>query len=277
MSFRAVALVASVLLASACGESSAVTPARQPASEHLAPAPAAVPASPVATAETPRAGPDAAPGDPPRTDPEASAPLTELAGRFEAVRETAGKAPEKWEWFLWRREARVETRETLGGAGEVWERDAAGRVGGHLKVFHAERRVIEYVPGDLAALGATTEWDTVTSVFPEARLASLRRVGDAQVLGRAAVRYAGRLGAAEYDVTWIPSLRLPGAVRKAADGQFLSFRLREVHPFAASPWAPPDASSYQVTEFSDVGCGSTDPFLRRFHAYLASANHAMCR
>lgn len=282
MRSRAPAIVPFLLsLAAACGEPAAAPPRPAPFPSTRTSATAApsahAPAAP-SPVQSAAAEPSAAHGDPQRNVADAATPLAEVACRFEAVRESAGKPPERWEWFLWRRDGRVETRETLSGAGEAWERDPrTGRVSGHLKHFHAERRTIEYVSGDLAALGATTDWEVVTSLFPEARLESLRRTGAVEILGRPAVRYAGRLGAAEYDVTWVPSLRLPGAVRKAADGQFVSFRLREAHALDAAPWTPPDASSYRVTEFSDVGCGSTDPFLRRFHAVLSASNHGMCR
>jgi hypothetical protein len=207
--------------------------------------------------------------DPPRATLSTLPPgdAAELDASYEVVVTRTGESAvrERWEWRLWRREGLVESLESRGNTGEAWQRDASGRLIGCDRIFHTEKRVIELMPGDLAALDVARDWVQVGSLVDPRRLGrELRKTGTTHVAGRAAEVYEGKIGAAACAVDWVPSLRLPSRLRRTRGDETILFTLREVHAAGKSPWPRPDASGYLRNDYADIGDMPTDPFMRRF-------------
>lgn len=185
-----------------------------------------------------------------------------VAAHFELrVAPAAGESPPQT-WLLWREPDRVETR-LPSGDGEIWRRDTRGDVY-YQRLFHPQRRLIEYTPVDLRALGAVRGWPRLTHLIDPALLGGeLKRIGNATALGRPAVRYRGRVRGIQHDVLWLVHERLPARMRIDYGDRTMTLRLGALYPIDQSPWARADTTAYLVTDYADIGDHEADPFLRR--------------
>lgn len=184
-----------------------------------------------------------------------------VVAQFEVgVAPAAGQAPRRQAWLFWREPTRVETRTADGG--ELWWRDARGSVF-YQRLFHGQRRIVEYTPADLRALGTATDWARLTHlVDPKSFGVELKRVGATTVLGRPAMRYRGRVQGVGHDVLWLTHERIPARMRIQYDDRTVTIRLKAVHPIERSPWPRANTAAYAITDYADVGDDEADPFLR---------------
>lgn len=189
-------------------------------------------------------------------------PPPAVAARFELrVIPAAGASPPPQTWLLWREPNRVETRLPDGG-GERWWRNARGDVH-HQRLFHTQRRLIEYTPVDLRALGAAPAWERLAHLIDPALLGGvLKRIDTATALGRPAVRYRGRVRGVRHEVLWLVRERLPARMQLRYHDRTVTVRLKEIHPMDRSPWPRTDTDTYLATDYADIGDDEADPFLR---------------
>lgn len=202
--------------------------------------------------------------DGPAVDPGRLAGPPPIACRFEwRVIPAGGEEQEvRSEWFLWRRPSLIEIREK-GGVGEVWERGLDRRIS-YRRVFHEERRVIEYTPGDLRALRRAPDWARLSSlVDPDLLGRDLKRSGEEERLGRRAERYRGRLDGVEVELLWLPQERIPALIREIYPDRERQLRLIEMYPLEESPWPHGRFAEYRHTDYADIGDQEADPFLRK--------------
>ena len=110
--------------------------------------------------------------------------LPALAAEFETtVIETGhgGDQPQRYQWRFWRAADRVETHNLQDNSGEIWEK-AADRTVTYQRVFHDQRQVIDYLPGDLKAIGAEPDWSAIATLLNQAMQASLATEGREDIL-----------------------------------------------------------------------------------------------
>lgn len=177
----------------------------------------------------------------------------------------------RWDYFLWRDAACVESLESHGNTGSVWRRDASGRLTSFERSFHVERRVVEYNSGDLVALGVAPDWAAASSLMDPAELGTrLAKAGTGTLAGRATETYrgvsAGAAGATTLEVVWIPSLRIPARIERRTATDTLLVELRSAAPRGSARWPRPRSAAYDRVDFADIGDRPTDLFLRRFAA-----------
>lgn len=194
---------------------------------------------------------------------DAADPPPTVAARFEVrVSPAAGEAPPPRTWLLWREPDRVETRLPTG-VGEIWRRDGRGDVY-YRRLFHEHRRLIEYTPVDLRALGAAPDWARLAHLIDPALLGNeLKRVGTTTAFDRAAIRYRGRVRGIRHEVLWLVRERLPARMRLQYGDRTVTVRLKAIHPIERSPWPRTNTDAYRVTDYADIGDDDADPFLRR--------------
>lgn len=200
---------------------------------------------------------------PPVRAAEEADPPPAVAARFELrVTPATGETPPPRTWLLWREPDRVETRLPTG-IGERWRRDARGDVY-YQRLFHEPRRLIEYAPVDLRALGTTPDWARLAHLIDPALLGNeLKRVETTTAFGRAAVRYRGRVQGTHHEVLWLVRERLPARMRVRYDDRAVTVRLKAIHPIERSPWPRANIDTYRITDYADIGDDEADPFLRR--------------
>ena len=195
-----------------------------------------------------------------------------LAARYAVRTDTPGTSAAPGEWLLWREADRVETQ--AGGRGDFWQRGPKGTVL-LTRLYHPEKRAVEYYPSDLAALGMRPDWGSLAHVIDPRHLgAALKPAGGRVVLGRAATVYRGALDGRQIEVWWLENEQLPARLEKTLPGGRFVMELREILPIAAAPWRRADASAYRAIDYADLGDHENDPFVTALVHGAAAHDHA---
>ena len=162
-----------------------------------------------------------------------------LAAKYRVVviagSNASGSVVRQQEWVFWRQADTVAIHK--GNTEEIWQRDVHGRISLQ-RVLHAQRTVVDYSAGELAALGVEPDWS------------ELSRFGSA----------AGTAG-----VDWDDSLNLPGRLTQLINGRTLvRFDLLESRAGAPADWDLPGRRSagYARIDAADFGDMAYDPAVR---------------
>ncbi|ATE60552.1 hypothetical protein [Thauera sinica] len=204
-----------------------------------------------------------------------AAPLPEVAAAYVTTRtvQAAGHAhghdhppAGEMEWHFFREPDRIDIENVAARTGERWQRD--GKVQFFFKVFHADRRSVEYRIDDLKLINATLSWEQHALLIDPQVLQGLELQDAGWQDGYPYRRYGGTANGERLDVTWRLDLNLPVVLeRSRADYRERSV-LKAVYPLASSPLARPDQSDYEVIDFADIGDRERDPFVLRVQAQL---------
>lgn len=186
-----------------------------------------------------------------------------IAAQFElTIAPAAGGPARRQTWLLWREPDRVETR-APNGDGEIWRRDPRGDIH-YQRVFHEEKRTIDYVPADLRVLNAIPDWTRLAHMIDPAMLGGeLKRIDKTTALGRAAVRYKGRVRGIQHEVLWLTQVQLPARLHTKYRDRTVTVQLKEIYSIDRSPWPRANTNDYVATDYTDIGDNEADPFLRR--------------
>lgn len=197
---------------------------------------------------------------PPLTDLRADgADAPELLAVFDLSRDGGdGPADPRRSFYLWRERHRIVYATEGEDVLRIWRRDTHGHIS-HLEAWMERGIVVEYVPGDLRALGAMPVWEDLQGLVERVRLdADLRRRGSGGHRGLPATRYAGSVEETDLELTWIPSLRLAAELEERRDGTTTRLELRQVYRLRDAPWRPPDLGSLRTVDFADLGDAPPD-------------------
>lgn len=199
--------------------------------------------------------------------------LPAIAGHFESriIPEGNTSQEQTREWYLWRQPNQVETRETSGDTGQIWELSRNGQVS-YLRIFHQEKRIIEYTSGDLRALQSYPGWLKLACLIDPILLKTqLQLNGSVETLGRQAQRYQGRVDEVEFEVLWLEKERIPALVRQMFANRQEIMQLKEIHSLHESPWPRSQISEYIHIDYADLGDKEADPFI---HSLQQGVEHA---
>ena len=132
--------------------------------------------------------------------------------------------------------------------------------------FHRDRKLIQYTPGELRTQGRRQDWSVLNSIIDPRRFAALKQVGSVSILGRTALRYAGKLGGERIEVLWLAKEALAAKlVRSGRDGN-VSLELKELRSSPDSRWPQAGlarAEQYAFLDGADLGDMEYDPFVQR--------------
>jgi hypothetical protein len=187
--------------------------------------------------------------------------LPAVACEFQTVIEEPNTEPRSRTWRLWRSENEVETQEVGQSDAEAWERNPRGQIT-YYRVFHPEKRVIEYLPTDLAMKKNKPQWDRLCSIVSPEVLSQLTKAGEEQVLGRRAVRYEGDVAGARMIVLWLEAEQLPALLKETRGDHVSTITLKELHELGAAPWPHGLRKDYATIDFADLGDKESDPGLK---------------
>jgi hypothetical protein len=196
--------------------------------------------------------------------------LPSIACEFQTVIEKPNTEPKSRTWRLWRSENEVETQEVGQSDAEAWERNPRGQIT-YYRVFHPEKRVIEYLPTDLAIKKNKPQWDRLCSIVSPDVLSQLKKTGEEEVLGRRAARYEGEHAGAQMIVLWLEAEQLPALVKETRGEHVSTVTLKELHDLDAAPWPHGLGKGYEVIDFADLGDKESDPVLKQI---LKRVGHA---
>lgn len=192
---------------------------------------------------------------PPLTQvPANGAEAPELLAVFDLSRRVGeGPADPRRSFYLWREKGRIVHATEGDAAVRVWRRSAHGDIS-HLEAWTDREIAVEYVSGDLRALGALPVWGDLQGLIERDLLGTaLPERGTGSHRGVRVTRYAGSVEGTELEITWIPSLRLPAELEKRWQGGTSRLELRQVYRLQDAPWRPPDLRSLRTIDFADLG------------------------
>ena len=188
-----------------------------------------------------------------------------IAARYQEARGDGHAPPRSFEWYFSRNGNQIEIGR--GAYIELWERDERGDVS-WLRIFHDDRKLISYTPGELSAQSRALPWQTLNTLFgAKVLLGKLSRVGETKYLNRPATRYTGKVGNKEIEVVWLDAEQLPGRiVHRDQMHTYYQLALQELRPAPASGWPRSDLARSQSYEFisgADLGDREYDPFVKK--------------
>ena len=166
-------------------------------------------------------------------------------------------------WTLERTDTEVIVQDSLQGTEERWQRDESGRIW-YSRVFHDEKRVLEFSPADFKRMGPN-KWEQISSVIDPAALASLRAEPKQEVLDRLTTVYRGKLNGQEIEIWWLEQERLPALVRKRDRNGTQTMRLVTLSTMQDDVLSRGrvDLSGYDILDFADIGDRHDDPLIEQ--------------
>lgn len=174
-----------------------------------------------------------------------------------------GKKQKSADWYFTRHDNQVETAQA--GYAEAWQRDERGEIA-LTRVFHQDRKLIQYTPGELRTQGRQKNWFALNSIVDPRQHAALRRVGSVSVLGRPASRYTGKIDGERIEVIWLTQEALAAKVVRAGRDGRVSLELKELRSSPDSRWPRADLADtdqYTFLDGADLGDMEYDPFVQR--------------
>jgi hypothetical protein len=169
-------------------------------------------------------------------------------------------------WYLWRDNQRVETR-TLGGVfSEIWSRDSEGRISKE-QVFPEDRAVVDYYPGDLAAIQKQLSWRHLQSLIdPQALGTGLKEASSREAKTGLVKVFRGTLDGVSTEVHWLASISLPLLIQRRDQSRRIVTRLVETWAVDAAPVPRSKTETlagYRRIDFADFGDKEKDPLVRK--------------
>lgn len=173
-----------------------------------------------------------------------------------------GHKPQITVWTLERRSDRVEIRELQHDTGEIWRRDQHGNISFE-RVFHKQRRIVDYTASDLRSLESYPSWQRVSEIA-DAQLFgnTLKHAGLTRALGKKAERYKGRSGEVDIEIVWLTNERLPYKFKQQSRNQRIELTLTRLAPLSDF-WESDSTSAYTRLDYADLGDGPSDPFFKQ--------------
>ncbi|MDD2724950.1 MAG: hypothetical protein PHH59_13130 [Methylovulum sp.] len=200
---------------------------------------------------------------------------TLLACRFE--KQTGGENnTQKSNWYFWRQKQRTETHDERSQQGEIWERNEAGQLF-YTRLFYNEHVALEFVPGDLAATGATPSWQQLTSLIdPKTLGKELVFVGKENLDGVLVEYYKGTVNNVETEVDWLPVLQLPARLIKKQPEGSVSLAISDCGneaKFTVKPITKAQYDNLRHLDYTDLGDLENDPMVQHLEQVMGTQHH----
>lgn len=197
-----------------------------------------------------------------------------LAAEFETTRrhdDGDARGPDaRVVWRFWREDRQIVTERPQLALGELWLRD--GRTVIHRKLYHRERRAIEFQDDDLRMMKGLPSWQKLSLLVDAQLLAQLRSSGQTLADGAPIRDYRGTLNQTEWHIVMREDLGLPMLIERKLPGLSERTELLRAYPPAAAPWRPTPANGYEIIDFADLGDKEYDPFVRRVQQQMGHAH-----
>jgi hypothetical protein len=187
----------------------------------------------------------------------ASQDLPPVAAEYRSTLRS-GSAPEQSTlWRFWRQAERIERENPIAGTGELWQRDGATTF--LTRIYHADRKGIEYRSDDLDLLHATPQWQQLSLLISPELLGELVVTEALSKAGIPLRRYTGVTGGTTWDITLRTDLMLPVDVISIRGERQNHLELVQAAALADAPWQPKSIAGYEIIDFTDLGRGRFRP------------------
>lgn len=203
-------------------------------------------------------------------------PLTEVACRYEMHITPHNKSQHATTnaWFFWRNASMVQTQDTGGDQGEIWQRTATGHIQ-YRKLYHHDKTAVEYMPADNVTNNMNFDWFKLSAMLSQQELNALKPVKKLQVLGKEAELRVGTSNGQAIEVQWLVDDNLPASIIKKDSTQTVELHLVEISPLALARQKPitiADITNYRQIDAVDFGDMENDPFVKKVMA--ANGHHS---
>lgn len=193
-------------------------------------------------------------------------PLPEIAAEFETRIErldssTGTHEPRHYRWRFYRSAKRIETHLLPDNSGESWTQLPDGNIA-YQRLFHTQKQLIDYLPGDLKAIGSQPNWLRLATLINADDLENFVQQSSDTLLGRSVTHYTDGNRTNPVELAWLEPEQLPALLRRQGHGQTVTTRLIAVYPLADAPWVRPDSGEYQATDFADLGDKENNAFIK---------------
>lgn len=172
-------------------------------------------------------------------------------------------------WRGWRDGQQVIIEKPQLQVGESWQRD--GKSITQRRLYHGDRRAIEFQHDDLRILEAPPSWPKIVllldSRIPESLTAGAIESSD----GYPTREYRGQSADTEWRIVMRTDLALPVLIEHRHGQALERTELLHVYPLTAAPWQPTPSNGYDVIDFADLGDKEYDPFVAKV---LAGMGHS---
>lgn len=198
-----------------------------------------------------------------------TAPHEHEAHEAHAHEEQAASAVRSTEWRFFREADLVEIEDLASQSGELWQRDGSTQF--FFKLFHADRRSIEYRMDDLRMLNIAPGWQQSALLVDSAVLQQLRPVAAGWRDGHPFRRMQGEVAGTHWDIVWRLDLNLPARIEARRQQLVEVTELQAAYALEHSPWQRRERLAYEVIDYADLGDRESDPFITRIQQQLPGA------
>lgn len=169
------------------------------------------------------------------------------------------------DWYLWREADSIETASAAVAQNDIWHR-LSGNEYNYRRVFHNDKRVVDYTAGEIKTRHAEPDWSKLASVISPQLVQELKRGASKTLFGQKAVRYTGKVGGQSVELWWLEQAQLPASLQMTRTGQRMTLALKELHGKAPASW--PRATEERIADYgmidaADFGDMESDPFVAR--------------
>jgi hypothetical protein len=203
-----------------------------------------------------------------------------LAAMFETHVALDGEQPSQnrrtpLRWYLWRDDRQIETRLIGGAFSEIWSKSGGGQISKH-QVFPGDRVIVDYYPGELAAMGEQHSWNRLQALIdPQALGTELKDMGSLNTQSGPARVFRGVLNGMLTEVCWSELLTLPVLIERGEKNYRTVTRLLQTWAIDAAPVARTTAEAiaqYRRIDFADFGDMEKDPVIGKIR-YATGLHH----
>jgi hypothetical protein len=175
-----------------------------------------------------------------------------------------------FEWTLRRSPSCVAADDERARVSEQWRRDDAGRIW-YQRIFHKEKKVIEYQPADLGIGGVESKWSRIASVIEPAELDGMQlQEQTVGFEGRTVFVYRGTRQTKLWAIQWLEAEQIPARISVGEPGEpgYYSLALLSMRRESSDlNFCGGDLTSYETIDFADIGDRQGDPFITALMKY----------
>ena len=170
-------------------------------------------------------------------------------------------APTKTTWFFWRNSNMVQTQNSDGQYGEVWEKTSTGNIQ-YRKFYPIDKTTVEYMPADMPTNNLSFDWDKLSSMLNQQEFNALKPVKKQQVLSRNGEVLEGKINDQKLEVLWLTSEHLPASIIKKDKTGTIDLQLIEITTLSTAhkkPVSVEEIDNYRQIDAADFGDMENDP------------------
>lgn len=200
-----------------------------------------------------------------------------LSAKYRQTRIDIDRHQHTADWHFFRKAQQVQT--SSGDYAEVWQRDERGELT-LTRVFHQDRKLIQYTPGELKTQHRVKDWGSLNGFFDPRHQPGLKKIEEVTFMGHPASRYAGKAGRDDVEVIWLEKeAMLARYIVTGRDGS-VRYELTDLRTTPEQGRVDDNlkkAENYAYIDGADLGDMEYDPFVRRVlgegHDHGSHAHH----